>query len=679
MDINNTRNQLLEEAKASPNLLSDLAGLESYIAESYNNRSFIELLQNADDANSTKFKIIKDDEFLYVANNGRTFNAKDVESLCRSASSNKKRGENIGYRGIGFKAVVGFAKEIHIISSDLEFTFSKVRTQNEIPNATRVPLIRIPHQIIEKDKSLINSNVENLINDGFTTVFVFTGVTANDIESEYESFDYKSLLFLKNIETTEISITKYSLTHIDKLVISENEIKLKINNNGNLTEWLVSNYQNTALAFQIEDDFPIRINQEAAFVYSFLPTEDLTGLGVIVNGDFSTDPSRKHLIYDIETNATIKIIAIQIITLIEKNLSSNKSENIRIIKALIPYADPRMIGFKKTSFEKLLLEQIKNVNSDFFENLMLPPNWLNTKDYNIIAKSNGNLVIEASFLDIDGLIPLLKYLGAKEASFEALKTKINVSEISILGCVQITKYIFTSILSIKNDNFILSVSELKIVLHNKKRYSFKEILSENLKIDESYIYLLIENGLTEFDIKQAFKKILPNYNENLIINKNDSEIKLDSLAKNIIVSKDNWYDNSKEVSIDKIKYGIKRWRTAEEVTLEILNLNGFNLQDVSKQNIGYDLDGFDPNGNEIHIEVKSITLPGQKFKLTNNEVGVAQEKQKKFYIAVVRQTEDFFEIAMISDPIKNLVLNRQCVQWIWECSDYEYKPKRFEI
>jgi hypothetical protein len=68
---------------------------------------------------------------------------------------------------------------------------------------------------------------------------------------------------------------------------------------------------------------------------------------------------------------------------------------------------------------------------------------------------------------------------------------------------------------------------------------------------------------------------------------------------------------------------------------------------------------FDPNGEEIHIEVKSITLPGQKFKLTNNEIGVAQEKQKKFYIAVVRQTDDFFEIAMISDPIKNLVLNEK--------------------
>ena len=53
----NIYSKLLEEAKRSPLLLSDLAGLEEYIAESYNNRSFIELLQNADDAGSSAFLI----------------------------------------------------------------------------------------------------------------------------------------------------------------------------------------------------------------------------------------------------------------------------------------------------------------------------------------------------------------------------------------------------------------------------------------------------------------------------------------------------------------------------------------------------------------------------------------------------------------------------------------------
>jgi hypothetical protein len=48
--LDEIRSPLLEEARRSPTLLSDLAGLEQYLAESYDARSFVELLQNADDA-----------------------------------------------------------------------------------------------------------------------------------------------------------------------------------------------------------------------------------------------------------------------------------------------------------------------------------------------------------------------------------------------------------------------------------------------------------------------------------------------------------------------------------------------------------------------------------------------------------------------------------------------------
>lgn len=104
-----------------------------------------------------------------------------------------------------------------------------------------------------------------------------------------------------------------------------------------------------------------------------------------------------------------------------------------------------------------------------------------------------------------------------------------------------------------------------------------------------------------------------------------------------------------------------------------------NQQTLSKQNIGYDLDGFDPDGNEIQIEVKSITLPRQKFRMTNNEIAVAQVKQKSYHIAILLQEERHLELTLIRDPVNTLTLNRQCVQWTWECDDYEYKPIHFDI
>ena len=131
--------------------------------------------------------------------------------------------------------------------------------------------------------------------------------------------------------------------------------------------------------------------------------------------------------------------------------------------------------------------------------------------------------------------------------------------------------------------------------------------------------------------------------------------------------------------ISPAKGSVSRWRSAEEITLEILNQNGFNLEDVSKQNIGYDLAGTAPNNTYIQIEVKSITYPGQQFRITNNEIAIAQDKQDSYFIAIVRFLVDSVEIALVSNPVKNLKLNRQCVQWIWECSEYEYKPIKFEI
>jgi len=102
--LRNIRESFIKEALSSPMLLYDLANMEVYIAESYYNRSFIELLQNADDALSRRFYVSSMSNILIVANDGRTFNEQDFYSICRSGVSTKKRGgKTIGYRGIGFK------------------------------------------------------------------------------------------------------------------------------------------------------------------------------------------------------------------------------------------------------------------------------------------------------------------------------------------------------------------------------------------------------------------------------------------------------------------------------------------------------------------------------------------------------------------------------------------------
>jgi len=127
--ITDLQKEFLTEATSAPKLFRDLGKVEQYIAESYKTRSFIELIQNADDANSSTFGIYSMDDMLVVANDGRPFTVHDIEALCRSGSSNKNRGgSTIGYRGIGFKSVVNLAKRIYIFSDDYKFYFDKSAT-----------------------------------------------------------------------------------------------------------------------------------------------------------------------------------------------------------------------------------------------------------------------------------------------------------------------------------------------------------------------------------------------------------------------------------------------------------------------------------------------------------------------------------------------------------------------
>jgi len=677
MEFNEIRDKVLAEAKASPNLLSDLAGLENYIGESYYNRSFIELLQNADDASSTKFKILKKDDYLFVANDGREFNNRDLESLCRSASSNKIRGESIGYRGIGFKSVVGFAKEIHIISGDLEITFSKNKTATEIPQAAQVPLIRIPHKLCEEDKLKFESIIDHFKKNDYVTIFVFSGVTANEIELEFDSFDTSSLLFLRNISEIDLNIGKSNKTVIKKNKLDNNTTKVKMINELKTASWIIAKNQETSIAFYEEEQKIKKLDELNSLVYAFLPTEDASGLGVLINGDFSTDPSRKHLIYDSKTLATLKSCGKHILDILTDNIHRGDDINLGMINSLIPFMDPRMLQFKKPSFEKFLIEELKSNGNQIFKDSLICPNWFNFKDYSHLSDKNSAYQINPKCFDLDGFLSFAKYLGAKEDNLYSFKQNINDVQISMLGCVQISVQIFKDIIS-KNNHHNDSISQLKVLMVNNERKSLEQIKAEKAIIDQPFISLLIENGLTEFDIKQVLNKFLPADNiegfSNVSSNRNElyqrnSELKTET----------KWFKNSQTKSFPATRTNVQRWRSAEENTIVVLNSNGFNLIDVSKQNIGYDIEGIDPDGNEIQIEVKSITMIGQKFKLTNNEIAVAQEKRETYFIAIVRQLDDLIEIALISDPVKNLVLNRQCVQWIWECSNYNYNPTRFEI
>lgn len=280
MNLAEIRNSLLSEAISSPNLLTDIAGLEMYVAESYNNRSLIELLQNADDAGATEFCVEFHEDNMYIANNGRLFTDVDINSLCRSAASSKERGQSIGYRGIGFKSVVAFTNEINLVSGEFSLTFSKDKTKELIPEAKEVPLIRIPHDLILDEHRNYNDVVQTLQKKGFGTVFIFPNYKQSAIDTELDLFNATSILFLRNIR----KISVYDKAEM-KLFISKDfkyfSGRRLITIQSSMDDerfWFVTESKISSIGICIDvNGNTDSLDESDALIYSFLPTEDTTG------------------------------------------------------------------------------------------------------------------------------------------------------------------------------------------------------------------------------------------------------------------------------------------------------------------------------------------------------------------------------------------------------------------
>ena len=121
---------------------------------------------------------------------------------------------------------------------------------------------------------------------------------------------------------------------------------------------------------------------------------------------------------------------------------------------------------------------------------------------------------------------------------------------------------------------------------------------------------------------------------------------------------------------------VSRWRHGENVVGEIFRGQGYHVEDHSRQNLGYDL--LARRGDEIfYIEVKTISRAGEPFILTTNEEVVARDKGQQFLIALQREIPGFVELAILRNPAGTLKLDRQCRQWVWECSTYSYEPRKF--
>lgn len=656
------REDFLQEAKSAPKLFKDLAKVEQYIAESYKTRALIELIQNADDAQATIFGLHNIEDGFLVGNNGSEFTIEDLEALCRSGSSNKRRGGNtIGYRGIGFKSVVNLAKQIFVFSGGFNFYFDKSVTQQTLHSDSDVPLIRVPH-LVNEHHELLNSEVNKLKKAfNYNTVFIFKNILEEISLRELSEFDRSSLLFLNNLREVKINFQNIIRNIYLEYANPNKGGTISINEGETKDEWEVVRAESNkidSIALKKENNIIIPALPKESVIHSFTPTFEPAGAFIKVNGDFTTDPSRKTVDLD-ELSKTsfdnaISIIANSVSSILNGDLTRNGF--------FTPFVN---IQLNETSrFKQILFKGLENKLSNF-TNIRLKPEWLNYEDYENICQDNIKSVRKELITVYPELFTFLQSININTLTVDDIIKSINKSKITITGSAEILSKIIKQnrydLDSIKIDTF-KSINLFPVKgnhLQAKQIKSFEEIEKDFI----THLFSITDST----DIAYFLKKLDIQVNNPTV---DSTHISSPYLSQQVPKQK------TEIKSGFKSEPAIKKWRSSEQNAAEYLkSLNAvLSVKDVTQANLGYDLEVLLTNGKRIYIEIKSVSSFSEPFKISNNEYSSAHSYGLDYYIALVVNQDDFM-IKLISEPIKTLTFEKKCERWSWFCEKYSGEMK----
>jgi hypothetical protein len=409
-----------------------------------------------------------------------------------------------------------------------------------------------------------------------------------------------------------------------------------------------------------------RLPEPEAVVHAFLQTHEPTGFAFKINGDISTDPSRTRVVLDERTLNGIHAMARFFLELVGQCLNGTAPmQSEKLLAALIPYSDLGMAAFQRRCFKTEFIAALKNEAKDTFTDLFLRPIWLNAADFAKLSKASAIKSVPRALQDVDGLASLLRFLGAKEAKLGELSSGLTKTEPSIAGAAEVVAHVANlhatrqiEASAVDESWRIWPSDDVPVSLSEAKR-SEKPLAEEFLDIvtektgTPSLLHRLVQGATNP----KTAKKLVPGESSPPPIEPPSDSVSHEAPAR----------------------LSLTRWRAAEEQVLELLEARGWQATDVSRQNLGYDIEATTPEDEELCLEVKSIDYPGQPFTLTSNEEAVARQKGKAYRLVLVRQTSTDLEVAFIEDPVHRLRLTRQCRQWVWECAAYEFVSERYGL
>lgn len=383
--IDNTAISDLIELRRKEYLQAPLRIVEDYNNENknideYNGRQLLEMIQNANDESDTlkakKVFIKVDENGLIIANNGNAFSLGGVESLMYSDLSPKTMEENkVGKKGLGFRSILNWSKEIYIASYDLHLKFSeqhaasflqsvleekpeiketlKRKTKKNIP----ISVLRCPY--IETDPSKKKfANYDTVIELSLKDDETIYESIINQIEKDIVP---EVLIFLNKLEEIEVETPESHFQFIKKENIEENQItitKIDFLDEDNNQEWTWNILEDIGQLEGKEEtkNYELKIaynpNESISYhkLFSYFRTDVDFPYPVIAHGSFELKSDRNNLVKEDENNFNSQLVKKLAKLLVDCALKLTESEvsNYNALKLLIPtsnqhsslYSDP---------------------------------------------------------------------------------------------------------------------------------------------------------------------------------------------------------------------------------------------------------------------------------------------------------------------------------------------------
>lgn len=438
-------------------------------ARDYHGRELIELIQNADDSGINYGKpnrlLIKLTETgLFVANTGVPFSPGGIKSLMVSDNSPKQLlwTKCIGYKGLGFRSILGWASSIIILSGKLQIGFNekraalwledlskqdqkideKIKEYAGLGFPTPIATLSVPFLISQEDvqsggeTNLIFNEGQDILKQEYDSViclsFKDAQKTREQVQKQIMSLGREILLFLQFLESIKIQSPDRTV----QWKIQRNDIEIVVNPGASSSEtWKIFKREGVIPAeflkpeqilhnkFEIKLAVP-QIPPNVNKLFVFFPTEVRFPFPLITHATFEVGDNRQHLI-DSEVN---RFIAEQL-----ADLMADAAEKIKnptnpwyALSLISPRGDIDPV-LEKFDFLNLLIERVKKyaivpVRNNCFKTAAETKRIRGNFDDLLISDVFRDLCIHAEHTYIQRQ---LIELGVSEIEYEELRKRLN--------------------------------------------------------------------------------------------------------------------------------------------------------------------------------------------------------------------------------------------------------------